>query len=110
VLDSLTDWLERVPGKGPVTGTLFNEGFGLMLLISDSRKMSDHGAGILALKDLIPARYDELPEDEAQEDDECEWSFGGPLGDEDPDEEADTVPDPWQPGQGQRLEQESFYF
>jgi hypothetical protein len=110
VLESLEDWLARVPGKGPVTGALFNEGFGLMLLVSDPRKMSDHGAGILALQDLIPVRDDEPLEDQAHEDGECEWSFGGPLGDEEPDEETDAVPTPWDPSEGQPLEQESFYF
>jgi hypothetical protein len=72
--------------------------------------MSDHGAGILALQDLIPVPEAEPLEDEAQEDDECEWSFGGPLGDEEPDEETDAVPAPWDPTEGQPLEQESFYF
>ena len=38
VLDSLTDWLARVPAKGPVSGALFNEGFGLMLLVSDPQR------------------------------------------------------------------------
>jgi hypothetical protein len=109
VLESVTDWLSRGPAKGPVTGALFNEGFELMLLVSDPRKMSDHGAGILALQDLIPVQ-EEAPEDEAQEDDECEWSFGGSLGDEEPDEETDRVPAPWDPTEGQPLEQESFYF
>jgi hypothetical protein len=56
--------------------------------------MSDHGAGILALQDLIPVQDNEPPEDEAQEDDGCEWSFGGPLDDEEPDEETDAVPAP----------------
>jgi len=110
VLESLEDWLARVPGKGLVTGALFNEGFGLMLLVSDPHRMSDHGAGILALQDLIPVQDNEPPEDEAQENDECEWSFSGPLGDEEPDEETDAVPAPWDPTEGQPLEQESFYF
>jgi hypothetical protein len=109
VLESLEDWLLRVPGKGPVAGALFNEGFGLMLLVSDPRRMSDHGAGILALQDLIPVQ-DEPLEDEAQEEDECEWSFGCPLGDKEPDEETDTVPTPWESSEGESLEQESFYF
>jgi len=109
VLESLEDWLARVPSKGPVNGALFNEGFGLMLLVSDPQRMSDHGAGILALQDLIPVQ-EEPPEDEAKEDDECEWSFGGPLSDEEPDEETDAVPAPWDPSEGQPLEQESFYF
>jgi len=103
VLKSLADWLARVPAKGPVSGALFNEGFGLMLLVSDPQRMSDHGAGILALKDLIPDPA-EMPDDE--DDAECEWSFGGPLGDEEPDD----APVPWEPGDGQPREQESFYF
>ncbi len=106
VLDSLEDWLARVPTKGPVTGALFNEGFGLMLLVSDPRKMSDHGAGILALQELIPDRAEEPTVDEDQEDDDCEWSFDGPLGDAEPDEpNAD-----WDPGEGRPQEQASFYF
>jgi len=110
VLESLEDWLARVPGKGLVTGALFNEGFGLMLIVSDPRRMSDHGAGILALQDLIPVPAEEPPEDEAEEDDACEWSFGGPLGDEEPDESADSIPAPLEPGDGQSHEQHSFYF
>jgi len=39
----------------PIRGALFNEGFGLMLLVSDSQRLSDHGAGLLALRDLLPA-------------------------------------------------------
>jgi hypothetical protein len=102
VLDSLEDWLARVPAKGPVTGALFNEGFGLMLLVSDPQRMSDHGAGILALNDLIPAAPEQPPEEDEPGDDECEWSFGGPLGDEEPE----AVPAcPQLPN-----EQDSFYF
>jgi len=109
VLDSLTDWLGRVPAKGPVSGALFNEGFGLMLLVSDPQRMSDHGAGILALKELIPEPA-EAPDQEEEDEEECGWSFGGPLGDEEPDESTDTIPSPWEPGEGQPVEQESFYF
>ena len=36
-----------------------------------------------------------MPDEE--DDEECEWSFGGPLGDEEPDE----APVPWEPGDGQ---------
>jgi hypothetical protein len=80
-----------------------------MLLVSDPRKMSDHGAGILALKDLIPdpaAMPDEEPDEEPDDEEEYEWSFGGPLGDVEPDEALG----PWEPAEGQPLEQESFYF
>jgi hypothetical protein len=69
--------------------------------------MSDHGAGILALQELIPSPPGRPTEDEAQEDeDDSEWSFGGPLGDEEPDE---ANPD-WNPGEGRPQEQASFYF
>ena len=114
VLESLENWLLRTPASGPVTGALFNEGFGLMLLVSDPRKMSDHGAGLLALKDLIPAGDDSQPTDEAQDDEEDEWSFGGPLGDAEPDEkpveETDPAPARWEPDPGRPVELESFYF
>jgi len=106
VLDSLEDWLARVPTTGPVTGALFNEGFGLMLLVSDPQRMSDHGAGILALQELIPDRAEQPTAVENQEDDDCDWSFGGPLGDEEPDE---AHPD-WNPAEGRPQEQASFYF
>ena len=74
-----------MPARGAVTGALFNEGFGLMLLVSDPRKMSDHGAGILALKDLIPDPA-EMPDEKSGDEEQYEWSFGGPLGDEEPEE------------------------
>jgi hypothetical protein len=54
VLETVEDWLARVPRSGPVTGALFNEGFGLMLLVSDAERMGAHGAGLLALHELIP--------------------------------------------------------
>lgn len=55
VLDTLDGWLGRLPKRGPIRGALFNEGFGLMLLVSDPQRLSDHGAGLLALHDLLPA-------------------------------------------------------
>ncbi len=105
VLDSLEDWLARVPTKGSIAGALFNEGFGLMLLVSDPQRMSDHGAGILALQELIPSPA-EAPDEGEDEDDECEWSFGGPLGDEEPEEATAD----WNRGEGRPKEQASFYF
>jgi hypothetical protein len=100
---SLDDWLLRTPAKGPVTGALFNEGFGLMLLVSDPQKMSDHGAGLLALQALIPAEP-ETAEDDADGD----WSFGGPLGDFPDEEEAPGVPDLLPEEAPARVD--SFYF
>ena len=68
--------------------------------------MSDHGAGILALQELIPDRPEMPTVKEDQEDDDCEWSFDGPLGDAEYDEpNAD-----WDPGEGRPQEQASFYF
>mgnify|MGYP001827910756 CR=1 FL=1 len=82
VLDSLDEWLARVPAKGPVEGTLFSEGFGLMLLVSDPGRMSDHGAGLLALQELIPAAETEPAADHDEEG--FEWAIEGTLGDEEP--------------------------
>ncbi|WP_200249808.1 DUF3150 domain-containing protein [Thiococcus pfennigii] len=110
VLASLEDWLLRTPASGPVTGALFNEGFGLMRLVGDPQKMSDHGAGILALQDLIPARDDAAPADETRKEDGDAWSFGEPLGDEAPDEEVDPPAGPWEPNAGPPVEPASFYF
>jgi len=97
---SLDDWLTRTPAKGPVTGALFNEGFGLMLLVSDPQKMSDHGAGLLALQALIPS-----PE---KDDDDCECYFGGPLGDFPDEDDTPHVPDLLPEEAPARVE--SFYF
>jgi len=52
VLESIDDWLERVPRTGAVRGALFNEGYGLMQLICDAKRMAAHGAGQLALNEL----------------------------------------------------------
>jgi hypothetical protein len=115
VLETVEDWLARVPRSGPVTGALFNEGFGLMLLVSDAERMGAHGAGLLALHELIPvieappAAEPAMDADgEAACDDEVTWSFGGPLGDEEPEAAADTLA-PIPPDRGP-VEAESFYF
>jgi hypothetical protein len=47
-----------------------------------------------------------MPDEEADDEEEYAWSFGGPLGDEEPDAALGR----WKPGDGQPLEQESFYF
>ncbi|WP_295542263.1 DUF3150 domain-containing protein [uncultured Thiohalocapsa sp.] len=48
VVDSIEDWLGRLPLTAPITGALFNEGMGLALLLSDAERMAQHGAGQLA--------------------------------------------------------------
>ena len=45
VVDSLDDWLARLPLTAPIAGALFNEGMGLALLLSDPERMARHGAG-----------------------------------------------------------------
>jgi hypothetical protein len=88
---SLDDWLARLPATGAVSGGLFTEGFGLMRLVSDPQLMSAHGAGLLALQELVPVPGEgtvDTPETAAQAEDTEDgedvdegWSFGGPLGD-----------------------------
>ena len=48
VVDSLDDWLRRLPMAAPIEGALFNEGLGLALLLSDAERMARHGAGQVA--------------------------------------------------------------
>ncbi|MBK1618591.1 hypothetical protein CKO42_09095 [Lamprobacter modestohalophilus] len=47
VVDSLDDWLQRLPVSAPIEGALFNEGLGLALLLSDAERMARHGGGQL---------------------------------------------------------------
>ncbi|MCF8004263.1 MAG: DUF3150 domain-containing protein [Chromatiaceae bacterium] len=48
VVDSIDDWLHRLPMSAPIEGALFNEGLGLALLLSDAERMARHGGGQLA--------------------------------------------------------------
>ena len=47
VVDSINDWLQRLPMSAPIEGALFNEGLGLALLLSDAERMARHGGGQL---------------------------------------------------------------
>jgi hypothetical protein len=47
VVDSIDDWVSRLPGTAPIEGAIFNEGMGLALLLSDPQRMARHGAGQL---------------------------------------------------------------
>ena len=58
----------------------------------------------------IPDDPASTPDVDEADDEACEWSFGGLLGDEEPHEATDAVPALWQPRDGQPREQESFYF
>jgi hypothetical protein len=55
VVRSLRHWLGRLPTQGPIAGGLFLEGWALMRLVSDAQAMARHGAGLLALAELMPA-------------------------------------------------------
>ncbi|MFE8033040.1 DUF3150 domain-containing protein [Thiohalocapsa marina] len=54
VVRALHDWLGRLPASGPIGGSLFLEGWALMRLVGDAQAMARHGAGILALSELMP--------------------------------------------------------
>ncbi|WP_211354051.1 DUF3150 domain-containing protein [Thiohalocapsa marina] len=54
VVRALRDWLRRLPQSGPIGGSLFLEGWALMRLVGDAQAMARHGAGILALSELMP--------------------------------------------------------
>ncbi|MBK1736272.1 hypothetical protein CKO15_13585 [Halorhodospira abdelmalekii] len=48
VVDTIDQWLERLPATAPIQGALFNEGMGLALLLTDAERMARHGAGQVA--------------------------------------------------------------
>ncbi|NEV62337.1 DUF3150 domain-containing protein [Thiorhodococcus minor] len=48
ILALVEGFLSRVPRRGPISGALFQEGFGLWLLLCDEERLSRHGAGRLA--------------------------------------------------------------
>ncbi|MBK1620241.1 hypothetical protein CKO42_17695 [Lamprobacter modestohalophilus] len=54
VVRSLRAWLARLPATGSITGGLFLEGWALMRLVGDAEAMARHGAGLLALAELMP--------------------------------------------------------
>ncbi|EGV29631.1 hypothetical protein ThidrDRAFT_3223 [Thiorhodococcus drewsii AZ1] len=48
ILELVEGFLSRVPRRGPISGALFQEGFGLWLLLCDEERLTRHGAGRLA--------------------------------------------------------------
>ncbi len=48
ILALVEGFLSRVPRRGPISGALFQEGFGLWLLLCDEARLARHGAGRLA--------------------------------------------------------------
>ena len=65
VVDTIDDWVSRLPLTGPIAGAIFNEGMGLALLLSDAERMARHGAGQLALQQGQPSEEPE-PEPEPE--------------------------------------------
>lgn len=61
VVDTIDDWLERLPKTGPIAGAIFNEGMGLALLLGDPQRMARHGAGQLSIQQ---GTAEEVPEPE----------------------------------------------
>ncbi len=51
IVSTLDDWNRRLPETGAIEGPIFNEGMGLALLLSDSKRLARHGAGQLSLMD-----------------------------------------------------------
>lgn len=47
ILDQVERFLRHVPASGPIKGALFQEGFGLWMLLCDEDRMARHGAGML---------------------------------------------------------------
>lgn len=48
ILDQVEAFLYRVPSTGLIAGALFQEGFGLWMLLRDETRLARHGAGIIA--------------------------------------------------------------
>ncbi|MCG5547519.1 DUF3150 domain-containing protein [Halorhodospira halochloris] len=64
VLGSVDQWLHRLPATAPIQGSLFNEGMGLALLLSDAERMARHGAGQI---DALSLPLPTLPTDKSAE-------------------------------------------
>lgn len=64
IIDSIDDWVGRIPKNGPIDGSLFSEGYGLSLLLSDTERMTAHGAGRMAAQ-TAPPLSDEDEQDDA---------------------------------------------
>jgi hypothetical protein len=96
VVDSLESWLGRLPLSAPIEGPLFNEGFGLALLLSDAERMARHGSGQLA------GMHTPLPEPSVTHamddgfDDETDHKTDETL-DQDIDAPWSDAPDPTEP-------------
>ena len=57
VVDTLDDWLGRLPETAPITGALFNEGMGLALLLADPERLARHGAGQWTLQQQLTTLF-----------------------------------------------------
>jgi hypothetical protein len=67
IVDTIDEWVRRLPKAGPIDGRLFNEGYGLALLLADPSRMAAHGAGRVAGHQAVVATPVD-PEAESTED------------------------------------------
>jgi hypothetical protein len=94
VVDSVDDWLDRLPATAAIEGAIFNEGMGLALLLSDAERMARHGAGQLALQEGAAAEESTLCEPEQSEPEQLPFVDFDALFEAEPEhaEDADTTP------------------
>jgi hypothetical protein len=60
VVDTIDDWAARLPLEGPIEGAMFNEGYGLAMLLGDAQRLALHSAGQMAVQQgLTPTGRDE---------------------------------------------------
>ena len=50
VVDTIDDWLGRLPKTAPISGGIFNEGMGLAMLLADPSHLARHGGGQMAVR------------------------------------------------------------
>ena len=93
ILDPVDGFLDRVPRTGLISGTLFQEGFGLWMLLCDEQRMANHGAGILA------GAVEPESESEGETEAEARVDLRDPCQAVDEDLETDADDDP-APGSG----------
>jgi len=115
VVDSIDDWVDRLPATAPIEGAVFTEGMGLALLLADAERMARHGAGQLAIQqgDTPAATDTPEPEEPAPEqlalvDFEAEFAaLFEPEREPEDTEDADRTPEP---EHAKEEEAASFFF
>ena len=73
ILDQVERFLRHVPSRGPITGSVFQEGFGVWMLLCDEDRMARHGAGMLHHEDVeVETEVDAEVESETEVEAEAE--------------------------------------